>query len=708
VPGSSSHTGPGFLWVVGRAFYFAGPAPNRGLQLWRSDGTSRGTTTLTNLVPRPGSPQAIFSISILGSRLFFVADTKSMGQELWVTDGTAKGTRALTSFAPPEAFFASDFSSFVLLPQQHLGNRMVFPVDDGVHGTELWTTDGTPGGTRLLMDICPGACEGASTAPVPNGGLSYFTASDGVSGHNPWVTDGTPAGTRRILDLCGGSCSSFPFAFEPAGRWVYFQATVGGQSQIWRTNGTARGTVPLASYRIPPPSASSPVGLQRLVLGRSLLFASSSAGEVGLELWRSDGTPQGTRLLGDLNTRDLGGSYPKNLTAAGDRVYFFAYDGQDEGIWRSDGTEAGTSPVFDPSLPGGDPEFNTRLLEVGGTLFAQARFGERVFALWRLDGSGPVRLTPEGIDARSEVMLALGSTLFFAARDEDHGQELWTSDGTAAGTRLAVDLEPGFRASEPEILAVFKGNLYFTAGVEATGRELWRTDGTAAGTVLMTDIPSSYNSEVNLLTEHGDRLWFFATDYEHGRELWSTDGTPQGTRLHELVPGPDGLGANRMVWAGERLFLFGDGGVWLSDGTAGGTHQISDLRPASNTPFDPTTPVALDGTVYFSASIRGSADDTLWKSDGTQAGTVQVLDRAGLPVSRPEFFLVFAGKVFLLTENEGKIFQTDGTAAGTFPVLDVGGPLGAGFPELVRAGSRLFFDKWDRETGIELWALEEN
>src|SRR4051794_14763339 len=40
-----------------------------------------------------------------------------------------------------------------------LGNGFLFAVDDaGAYGTELWRSDGTPAGTTLLKDICPGSC----------------------------------------------------------------------------------------------------------------------------------------------------------------------------------------------------------------------------------------------------------------------------------------------------------------------------------------------------------------------------------------------------------------------------------------------------------------------------------------------------------------------------------------------------------------------
>src|SRR5262249_37939179 len=137
-------------------------------------------------------------------------------------------------------------------------------------------------------------------------------------------------------------------------------------------------------------------------------------------------------------------------------------------------------------------------------------------------------------------LTAVGNQLFFSADDGVSGRELWKSDGTAAGTALVKDIGPGSGylgypyGSNTRNRVAAGGRLFFTANDGVHGTEFWKSDGTAAGTVLVKDInpgsaygfpSSSYPSS---LTAVGGKVFFSADDGVSGRELWKSDGTADG------------------------------------------------------------------------------------------------------------------------------------------------------------------------------------
>ena len=114
-------------------------------------------------------------------------------------------------------------------------------------------------------------------------------------------------------------------------------------------------------------------------------------------------------------------------------------------------------------------------------------------------------------------------TLFFTTDDGTTGIELWKSDGTAAGTLLVKDINPGAASANPGSLTNVAGTLFF--GTD---------DGTTAGTVLVKDInPGASGSSVGRILNVAGTLFFSAIDGTTGRELWKSDGE---TRLADQRP----------------------------------------------------------------------------------------------------------------------------------------------------------------------------
>ena len=102
-------------------------------------------------------------------------------------------------------------------------------------------------------------------------------------------------------------------------------------------------------------------------------------------------------------------------------------------------------------------------------------------------------------------MTVFNGAVYFNANDGSSGIELWKSDGTAAGTAMVKDINPGSADGYPSGFTIYDGGLYFRASDASHGYELWQTDGSADGTVQVKDInPGGDSTPQNL-------FWFHAT-----------------------------------------------------------------------------------------------------------------------------------------------------------------------------------------------------
>ncbi len=333
------------------------------------------------------------------------------------------------------------------------------------------------------------------------------------------------------------------------------------------------------------------------------------------------------------------------------------------------------------------------LTNVNGTLFFTGVDPLHGLELWKSDGTASGTVMVSDIDPGSGgsnlgFLTNVNGTLFFAADDGSHGKELWRSDGTPSGTVMVKDIVPGAGGSHPGALTNINGTLFFAADDGTHGFELWTSDGTAGGTIPVKDInPGSSSSDPRFFTDVNGTAFFSADDGEHGDELWKSDGTTAGTvMVKDINPGPGRSILLEPINVNGVLFFTADDGVhgrelWKSDGTSAGTMMVADIVSGSNSSI-PAALTKVNGTLFFEAN-DGVHGVELWKTDGTAAGTVMVKDiNPGAGDSNPSQLTDVDGILEFAAfdgVSEG-LFRSDGTASGTFEIAtDVNASVPLGF-----------------------------
>ncbi len=270
----SERNGPSWLRALGSRLLFVAPGPSSGSLLWASDGSPAGTQPIYTLQIGQNNYETIYDARVVSGALFF-----STTLQLWVSNGKRSGTRPLATFSEPPLLSGSSL----------VKGRYYFQASTGTSGREIWGTDGTPAGTRMLADVCPGSCSGVFEPWILEAGDNLlFPANDGLHGSKLWRSDGTAQGTRVVTDAIS---TPSPARIAAGQILVPAYTSSGGVHQLWRTNGTSPGTVPLTDL-LPGSFIEEPT----LRIPGALLFRVTD--ETGGDaLWASDGTRPGTRLV---------------------------------------------------------------------------------------------------------------------------------------------------------------------------------------------------------------------------------------------------------------------------------------------------------------------------------------------------------------------------------------------------------------------------
>ena len=540
-------------------------------RLWLTDGTVEGTRALsTPLVaehselPLDGRP-----FTVVESKVVFAGFEEDGTTALFVTDGTDEETFFLEDTSYKNSQSATQPIGFVD------GKLLAFATRTAAVGEQLFAIQ--DGEAEV---IASGFAFGiaARRPQYLNDRLTTVTIAFGDAGaiYTRIYTDGTADGTTPFFvheGSVGGTAgrssdeSQFFFgAWLPDGRSTLyvsdtlnpgdpvelatFDINVSGvygaeptnfvtldDGSLWKTDGTAEGTVPITDKVIVHDVES---GEYAMFTDDALYFIGETE-ESGKELWLSDGTDVGTRLIKDIRPGAEGANI-NWISRVGDSIMFAADDGE-HGVelWKTDGTEEGTVMVADINA---------------GT-----------------DGSGanPGSEQP----GFAERFTVLDDTIYFEANDGIHGDELWKSDGTAEGTQLVYDVVDNGDSGVSRIRAMEDG-IFFRAWHPDLGGEPWYTDGTKDGTFLIVDVQPgrgwSWPDWPNVIDEESNTIYFTADDGEIGFELYRF--TPPEA---PLSPKPGDINEDGFVNFQDFLLLatnFGDENSTRTDGDLDGSGTV--------------------------------------------------------------------------------------------------------------------------------------
>ncbi len=594
----------------------------------------------------------------------------------------------------------------------NVNGTLFFVSNDGVNGPELWKTDGTAAGTVLVKNIYPGK-GGPTPQTLTNvNGTLFFMADNGANGRELWKSDGTAAGTVMVKDIWPGPGNSYPFEMANVNGTLFFAADNGMNGrELWKSDGTEAGTVMVRN--IQPETGGYGYGSNpfRLTNVNGTLYFNVYTSPNGQELWKSDGTTNGTVRVKDINPGE-GSSTIEYLTSVNGTLYFITNNGTNGVVlWRSNGTDAGTLPL--KTFPVQYGVYG--LTNVNGTLFLTADDGTNGAELWKSNGTvaGTTLVKdiwPGPSGSRVQPLASMGNTLYFRANDGVSGDELWKSDGTAIGTVLVKDIAPGSDYAHPYVGVIMGGVLYFDAYTGANGKELWKTDGTAAGTVPLKDINAGWGSSgVQFLTVANNTLYLSAFDGIE-QELWKSNGTEAGTvRVKNIRPGSNGSAPGSLTNVNGTAYFTANDGIsgdelWKSNGTAAGTLPVRDIAPGAIS-ANPNWLTNVNGTLYFTA-YDGTTGTELWKSDGIT--TTRVKDILPGPAgSTPAWLTNMSGTLYFAAEDGmsgQELWKSDGTEAGTVRVKDINPGTGYASPAmLTNVNGTLYFVAYDAAGGQELW-----
>jgi ELWxxDGT repeat protein len=656
------------------SLYFNVRNTTEGSDIWKSD----GTTTGTKLVKRMGklTPYFLSNLSNLSQPHFLIRQDDGNeftfdNYQLWKTNGTAKGTTLVKDLGKWDNYFWGDIHKW---NDKFYFKSAVYNTTTNTNNYELWQTDGTNTGTKLIKRLGINQPKSIFDNIQNNQNLYFTTVQDDGDWETPdpyqlWKTNGTTTGSTLVKNL--GKWNHYYFG-DNLSDWngkVYFTSAVYNTTtktnnyELWQTDGTTTGTKLLKRLGINKPHEIYSWIDDNQNLYFSTVQGNDSDGNSNpdnYQLWKTDGTATGTQLVKNLGKW----GYYGNVDDWNGKVYFTSavYNSitktNNYELWQTDGTKTGTKLVKKLGINQPSEGFyNDHGVSDDQNLY---------FMTFQDDGNW------ETLDTR----------------------RLWKTDGTTTGTTLIKNLDKSNTFGNiNQVLYPWNDKFYFTSSVYNTttrtnNYELWQTDGTTTGTKLMKKLGinkpegtwgwMSDDQNLYIRTVQDDGNWETPDTYQ----LWKTNGTATGTRLVK----------NLGKW---QYYVSQSGG------------EFDYFNRTKNADY-------WNSKLYFTSAVYNSTTKTnnydLWQTDGTVTGTKLVKNFGeyqpnlkGPDDGTNRYFTAVKDDGNSQTNDPRQLWKTDGTTTGTKLVQNLGRVDQYSLGKYLN--DHYFYEANTRTYGNELWKL---
>ena len=300
-----------------------------GSELWKSDGTTSGTVLVIANLRNPRNLTAV------GNRVYFLTDSHPEANEaegtvrMYYTEGTSSSTRYFYQFISVDNMIA-------------FKGKLYFTDDSG----ELMATSGTS--VFTVKEIYPGegkAIKPGSAMKVYNDHL-YFSANDGVHGTQLWRTDGNTPGTVLYHSVNYNeedpSVNIHDFVVYQNKLYFLMDANGFGPTIFASTDGVNK-----VDHLFTWGDNSM---VRNLTVSNNRIYFTDKGPDSGyiLKLYYFQGSVESVEKVADLGYY---WDWADNFMDVNGTLFFtMNNDGFDWQLWKTNGTEAGTQKFFSVSL----------------------------------------------------------------------------------------------------------------------------------------------------------------------------------------------------------------------------------------------------------------------------------------------------------------------------------------------------------------------